>query len=527
MNKTLLWRAGFIIVILGLIGIAIGRSVHLNKLSDQLLNGTEDQQISAATELMQRDKLFEKMQVMTSTDRIKIMDVIAKIPGELTVKQTLPLFKDTEAKLRNVSQLAETENKIRSLQFYQDEKTKARNAPLLKEETDKKAEYTKLSDAETTLHTKIVDVLKVLAKDNLDILVPAMKDPDVFVGIGVKDTLVAIGASVIPQMKTAAIEEDLRPHAFEVMQRIGEPSVPTLIELLHNKDQNIRMAAAAALGVVAKPSATLALMEATKDVEAVRRLAVSSLCAINDPRSTDVLVYVISHTTDDGEVRARSARALSIIGGTKAIAALVGALADLDLKVQSSVITGLQHIGGPAVQPISAAIASGDLETRRSGAVALEHIDSPEAANLLLALSHNSDTEIRASAARGLGNQTVNPKIDVLVSMLSDPDGLVGDAASNSLQNFGGRIVPNLISLIGSGAGDVAKFRAATVLGKIGPPAVPALINALGTSGVNAKYIAYGLGRTGDSRAKPALQKYASASDPNLMSVVQSALHRP
>ncbi|MHB1456961.1 MAG: HEAT repeat domain-containing protein [Armatimonadota bacterium] len=526
MNKTLLWRGVFIIVILGLIGIAVSRSMHLNKLSDQLLNGSEEQQINAANELMKRDKLFEKMQVMPSTDRIKIMDVIAKIPGELTIKQTLPLFKDTEAKLRVVSQLAETENKIRSLRFYQDEKTKARNAPLLKAETDKKADLIKLRDAETTLHTKIVAVLKVLAKNDLDILVPAMKDPDVFVGIGVKDTLVAIGAKVIPQMKLAAIEEDLRPHAFEVLQRIGEPSVPTLVNLLHNKEQSIRMAAAAALGVVAKKSATLALMEATNDVEAVRRLAVSSLCAICDPRSTDVLVYVLSHTTDDGEVRARSARALSIIGGTKAINALVGALADLDLKVQSSVITGLQHIGGPAVKPISMAIASGNVETRRSGAAALERINSPEAANVLLTLSRNSDTEVRASAARGLGFQTASPKTDVLVSMLSDPDGLVGDAASNSLQSMDGRIVPNLISLIGSGAGDIAKFRAATVLGKIGPLAVPALINAIGTSGANAKWFAYALGHTGDSRAKPVLEKYASAADPNLEAVAQAALHR-
>ena len=500
--------------------------MHLNKLSDQLLNGSDQQKINAATELMKRDKLFEKVQVMSSTDRIKIMDVLAKIPGELTIKQTLPLFKDTEAKLRTISQLAETENKIRSLQFYQDEKTKARNAPLLEEETDKKAALIKLRDAETTLHTKIVAVLKVLANNSMDILVPAMKDPDVFVGIGVKDTLVAIGAKVIPEMKRAALEEDLRPHAFEVLQRIGEPSVLTLITLLNNKDQNIRMAAAAALGVVAKKSATLALMEATKDVEAVRRLAVSSLCAICDPRSTDVLVYVLSHTTDDGEVRARSARALSIIGGPKALNALVGALADLDLKVQSSVITGLQHIGGPAVKPISSAIAAGNPETRRSGAATLERINSPEAANALLALSRSTDTQVRASAARGLGFQTASPKIDILVSMLSDPNGLVGDAASSSLQSMGVRIAPNLINLIKSGAGDIAKFRSATILGKIGPPAVPTLINAVNTSGANTKWIIYALGKTGDSRAKPVLEKYASASDPNLEAVAQAALHR-
>lgn len=532
MNKTWLWRAAFFIVVVGLIGIGVSRSMHLNRLADQLLNGTTDQQISAATELMQRDKLFEETQVMSSTDRIKIMDVIAKIPGELTIKQTLPLFKDTEAKLRVVADLAETENRIRSLQFYQDERTKKTNAPLLKEATAKRAELIKLRDAEVTLHTKIVSILKVLAKDSIDLLVPAMKDPDAFVGIGVKDTLVAIGAKVVPYMKTAAPQEDLRPHAFEVMWRVGEPSVPTLIALMSDRrnttdSQNIRMAAASALGLVAKPSATMALIQATTDVEAVRRLAVSSLCAICDPRSTDVLVYVLSHTSDDGEVRARSARALSVIGGTKAVNALVGALADLDLKVQSSVITGLQRIGGPAVKPIAAAIASGSLEVRRSGASALERINSPEAANVLLALSKNSDPEVRASAARGLEFQTANPKVDVLVSMLSDNDGIVGDAASESLAGMGGRVVPSLIAVTESGAGDVAKFRAASVLGKIGDPAVPALISTLGKGGAGTRWAAYALGRTGDPRAKPALRRYLSASDPNLVAVVEAALHRP
>ncbi|MHB1001685.1 MAG: HEAT repeat domain-containing protein [Armatimonadota bacterium] len=531
-TKKYLLRGTFYVIVIGLIALAISKHMHMNKLSDQLLNGTTDQQITAATELMKRDKLFEKMQSMDSTDRIKIMSAIAKIPGDLTIKQTLPIFKDTEAKLRVLSQLAETENKIRSLQFYQDEKTKKANEPLMKKELAKKAELIKLRDAELTLHTKVVNVLKVLAKNDIDLLVPAMKDPDVYVGIGAKDTLVAIGPEVIPYMKKAALEDDLRPHAFEVLWRVGEPSVPALIDLLNYKSsnvstsQNIRMTAATALGIIAKPSATMALIDATKDVQAVRRLAISSLCAICDPRSTDVLVYVLDHTTDDGEVRARSARALSVINGPKAITSLVGALGDLDLKVRSSVVTGLQRIGTPAIGSIISAMASGNADVRKMGAQAFERIDSPSAANVLLTLSRDSDPEIRASAARGLGFQTSGTKMDVLASLLSDQSGIVGDAASESYVNLGERAVPNLVSVLGSGANDVSKYRAAIALARIGTPAVPSLLNALNKGGESTKWVAFSLGRTGDSRAKPALEKFASASDPNLVWVVKSAMYR-
>lgn len=532
MNKTLLWRIIIVAAILGLIISGISRSVHLNRLADTLINGDPEQQVNAATELMKRDKLFEKTQRMDSTDRIKIMDVIAKIPGELTVKQTLPMFKDTEAKLRTNTQVIEVDNKIRGLQYYQDEKTKKTNAPLLKELQDKKAHLTKLQNDEVELHTKIVDVLKVLAKNEINTLVPEMKNPDANVGVGVKDTLVAIGAKTIPYMKEAAFEEDLRGHAFEVLSRVGEESIPILIELLNyktadnTKSQPIRMAAAGALGSIAKKGATMALIEATKDVEAVRRVAISSLCAIRDPRSIDTLVYVLTHTTDDGEVRARSATALSAIGGQKAITALVGALDDLDLKVQSSAITGLQLIGNAAVKPVAAAIASGNKQTAKSGAVVLERINSPEASNVLITLTKSSDPDIRASAAKGLGFQS-NPRIDILVSLLSDSNGKVGDVAMDTLTNLGESVVPKLVSVINSEASDTSKYRAATILGRIGSPSVQPLIPLLQKGGESTKWAAYALGRTGDSRSKSILEKYMASADPNLVAIVQSAIHRP
>lgn len=127
--------------------------------------------------------------------------------------------------------------------------------------------------------------------------------------------------------------------------RIGEASVPAFVDLLRDKDQDVRMTAAVCLGKIGSMKATPALIKSTRDIAAVRRVAISSLCTICDPRATDLLIEVLGNPNDDGEVRARAARALSVIGGERAIKALVAALTDFDLKVRTSVISSLQRIG--------------------------------------------------------------------------------------------------------------------------------------------------------------------------------------
>ena len=470
-----IWRGIIGLLALYAIFAGISRHMHISGLAHDLRYGSRNERIMAAKELMKRDRLYDKVQEMPKSARIEVMDAIEELPGPLTVKQCLTLLKDTEADVR----------------------------------------------------TRVTKTLTLLGKDHIEILVLAMKDFDENVRNGAKDALVAIGPRVISYVQRATEEPELRGAAFEVLVRIGAPSVPALNGLLNADDQDVRMAAADSLGKVGSKKATPALLKAANDLAAVRRVAISSLCTICDPRSTDLLVDVLSHTKDDGEVRARAARALSVIGGPKAVAALTGALGDWDLKVRTSVITGLQTMGTPAVKPVMAAISRGSGEVRRAGAVVLENIDSPEAVPALLQLARDGDPAVRASAARGLGAQSSDIRVDVLIALLADEDGRTADAALGSLVRLGkhrGDAVASLASVLQSSTSDVVKYRAADALARIGENVVDPLLAVLNSGGDAARFAAYALGRTGDPDAKAALEKFAAASDPDLAWVAKRAL---
>lgn len=463
-----------VVAVLYGIGSGIVRNIQLNRLANDLLHGNDASKTAAATEMMKLDRLYDKVQSLQPADRIKAVGPLAKIPGELTVKQSLILLKDTDAKVRGA----------------------------------------------------VSQVLIAVAKDHIDLLIPALKDSDENVRNGTKDALVGIGPKVIPLVHEAGKVAETRGAALDVLVRVGEPAVPAVVSLLSEDDQDTRMIAASSLGKIKSMKATPALLKATGDIAAVRQLAISSLCDICDPRSADLLISVLSQQKDGGEVRARAARALSIIGGQNAIVALVNSLGDLDLKVRSSAIGGLQRMGAPAVAVVASKLSSGNKTVRESAAQSLERTDAPEAAAVLAGMAKDADPEVRASAAKGLGVQTAAAHPEVLTSLLGDSSDEVGESAVASLSDMRDRAIPGLMSVIKASPSDVARFRAAESLSRIGSDAVPSLLSAIGTDNVTSKWAAYALGRTGDLRAKPALLRLAKASDADLAAVAQRALNR-
>ncbi len=468
----------FLAIVILLVGYGIVngivRSVELKGLSRDLRAGSESAKVAAATRLMKIDRLYDVVQAMQPKDRIKAMDAVDKTSGELTVKQSLILLKDTDKDVR----------------------------------------------------ARVVKVLIGAAKDHVDLLIPAMKDSDENVRNGAKDALVGIGPKVISLVQPAAKIVDTRGAAIDVLIRLGVPSVPPVVALLKEDDQDTRMAAASALGKIKSMDATPALMVATKDIKAVRMLAISSLCDICDPRSSDLLISVLIGSQDGGEVRARTARALSVIGGAKASAALVSVLGDLDLKVRSSSISGLQRMGDPVVGVVAAKLSDPSKIVRESAARCLEQTNSPAAAAVLVRMAKDADPAVRASSANGLGVQTAAGHPDVLIAMLSDSADEVGEAAVASLIEIGVRTIPGLMAVLKSSPSETARYRAAEALSGIGPDSVPALLAVAGGD-VNAqRWAAYALGRTGDQRAKPTLERLAKASDPDLAAVAKRALSR-
>lgn len=530
-KKKLMWLVPIVAVLVLWIGLGVSRYVRVNNLAHDLQFGGKDEQSAAAAELIQRDKLFEVVQAMPGKDRAKAVQALKAVPdsgehGEATVKQCLALLKDSDIKTRTTALLTEAQNDVRSLTFLRESDKSRHTADELKKSEALVKAYTATIADEAAFHTATIKVLGEIGKKHIDLLRLAMKDPDPNVSVGDQDALTAIGAPAVPGLIADARDAiDLRPFACAVLVRIKDPAVAPTIELLKDKDQDVRMAAADTLGKIGSKVATPALIESTKDTQAVRRVAISALCALCDPTSTDVLVEVLSHSTDDGEVRARSARALSVIGGSKALAALTGALGDLDLKVRTSVITGLQKMGPVAVQPVLTAMANGSADVRQSGARAIALIDSAQAAGALASLASNADPVVREAVAEGLGRQT-NGKLDTLIALLGDRDGRVADAASQSLASLDAKAVPSLMAALSASANEVVRLKASEALSHIGKAAVPSLMAMLSKGGDATKWAVYTLGRSGDPEVKSALTRLEASGDQDLASIARDATHR-
>lgn len=475
MKSKFLVRGVIILAVLYAIGMGVARHVQIKRLAEQLRTGSATQKVAAAGDLMKRDRLYDKVQEMEPEERIAAAKAVKTIGGEPAVRQLLVLLKDADAGVK----------------------------------------------------AEVTNALKEIGGEHIAVLIPSMKDSDANVSAGASNALVAIGPKVIPQVQKAAKDAPLRGPSISVLVKIGAPSVPAMVELLSEDDQDLRMAAADALGKIGSEDATPALLESTRDIAAVRRVAISSLCAICDPRSTDLLVEVLRETRDDGEVRARAARALSVIGGGKALSALVGGLGDLDQKVRTSVITGLQRVGDPAVGPVVSAIARGSSDLRHAGATVLEKIESASAASALLQLSKDSDPLVRLSAARGLGEQRAHPQTGALITMLSDPDGRVADAAVLALAGLKSVAVAPLVqTLTNAGQSEVVKYRAATSLARIGSDAAPSLKKVAESGGAASVWAIFALGQAGDGSAKDVIKKLAHSTNPEVKWTAERALQR-
>jgi HEAT repeat protein len=86
----------------------------------------------------------------------------------------------------------------------------------------------------------------------------------------------------------------------EALVKIGTPAVPALIQALGDRSENVRRAAAEALGAIGDPQAVPALIQALghetdpfADDWAVRRAAAWALGKLGDPQAVPPLIQAL------------------------------------------------------------------------------------------------------------------------------------------------------------------------------------------------------------------------------------------
>jgi HEAT repeat protein/outer membrane protein assembly factor BamB len=181
-------------------------------------------------------------------------------------------------------------------------------------------------------------------------------DNDPKVRAGAQADLVQMGRRSFPLLRRFLDPEhdDLHAVIFQIMQRIGPPAIPLLVDLLRHESESIRRRAIDELIDLAPHTESVqpALMRALKDEDSiVAGDAARALGALGKRASPSVgaLVHTLSH--EDSYVRIYAAEALASIGPSAAPAtnALAEALGDPIPGVRWAACEGLGSIG-PAAQ---------------------------------------------------------------------------------------------------------------------------------------------------------------------------------
>jgi HEAT repeat protein len=163
-------------------------------------------------------------------------------------------------------------------------------------------------------------------------------------------------------------------------------AIPVFITALKNSNENVRLAAASALGETREKEAVPALVIALKDSEAdVRWNAAIALFSIKGKETVPILITVLKDSNENEDVRSDIAVHLGKIQDRKAVPALIAALKDSNEKVRSNAASALGHIQDKeAVPALIAALKDSNEKVRSNAASALGHIQGKEAVPALI-----------------------------------------------------------------------------------------------------------------------------------------------
>jgi HEAT repeat protein len=233
-----------------------------------------------------------------------------------------------------------------------------------------------------------------------------------------------------------------RERAAQDLIRLGAAAVPSLIEALQTKDENLLPRYQQILARI--PPATSSLIKILSEAHPILRGRVAEIFGISKDR-TAVPPLLDALRGEFYTVRSRAALALGQIGDRQAIRPLLSALKDTEGEVRGAACLALGLFRDPAT--------------------------FDEITNVLL---DDPIIEVRQAAARALGNTQHPAALPYLMEALHDSfwwyerEYAAGDLLA-AIEKMGDAAVEPLIEALAEKEGTVRKF-AAILLGKLGNP---------------------------------------------------------
>ncbi|MDO9043803.1 MAG: HEAT repeat domain-containing protein [Methanobacteriaceae archaeon] len=153
-------------------------------------------------------------------------------------------------------------------------------------------------------------------------------------------------------------DEHVRVQVIELLEEIGNPAVDPLIDVLDSPNKYVRMGAAKALGVIGDSKAIEPLIKTLKDDNKWVRRDASGALAQMGTDAVEPLINILSD--DDWKVRGAATWALGNIKDPRAVEHLIGALNDESGFVRGGATWALGNIGGEKAESALKEVAKGE-----------------------------------------------------------------------------------------------------------------------------------------------------------------------
>ncbi len=230
-------------------------------------------------------------------------------------------------------------------------------------------------------------------------------------------------------------------------------AVPAFVALLSGDDPELAQAAAGALGMIATPKATKALVEALDQPKVSARNLRAYCDALfdvtealtekgKDRQAADIYDRLIDSTKAPPQIRAAALRGAVLTRGSEKgmpllLAALRGEDAD-QFAVALRIATELDE-GDATTASLAEALPTLSADRKIQFIQALGHRANAEAGPALLLEANEGGTEVRVAALRALARISYSPALKLMGRLACSDDKVLADVAGDLLSYFPGQ----------------------------------------------------------------------------------------
>ncbi|MEZ0325719.1 MAG: HEAT repeat domain-containing protein [Fimbriimonas sp.] len=209
-----------------------------------------------------------------------------------------------------------------------------------------------LETFDTAARAALTQSLTALAKKQPAAVAERLEVGGSFQQLAMRSALKGAGPEALPLVAERLTNAGARPNAVAFLVEAGPPAIPPLLPMLGNKDKDVRLAAADALGKLRAKQALsklVALYNGSTGDEQYGYLA--AIAGVGDPSSETLLTSALNDEALPAPQRAQAALGLGRIGSESAIDLLWRYAASENHQIEQSSITALQVVGDLVWKP--------------------------------------------------------------------------------------------------------------------------------------------------------------------------------